>query len=68
LRPTHPEPYPTNPAAEVLVPDFGSPEHFEWIARRLARNVRFRREVEDAEREALREYQLRLRRSERRAS
>jgi hypothetical protein len=29
-----------------LFPAFGSPEHKEWIARRLSRNLRFRRMVE----------------------
>jgi hypothetical protein len=32
------------------IPVFGSREHLEWIARRLSKNLRLRRIVEDAER------------------
>jgi hypothetical protein len=40
----------------VLVP-FGSDEHREWIARRLARNQRFREQVAEWSRRALDQYE-----------
>jgi hypothetical protein len=54
--------------AAPVVPVFGSPDHLAWLSRRLTRNLRFRDQVAAAEREALSEYQLRLRQLEREAS
>jgi hypothetical protein len=40
---------------------FGSDEHLEWLARRLSKNLRFRREVEEGAKQALAEYEFRAR-------
>jgi hypothetical protein len=44
VQPTQPEAYPS--AAEARLPEFGSPAHLDWLARRLSRNIRFRAQVE----------------------
>ena len=41
------------------LPEFGSPAHLDWIRARLSKNLRFRFEVEAAERRALAAYRSR---------